>query len=110
MPDRALAQLSIPFAGRTPRSRHASYTGAQSVVHTWTARQSAYLQVLENAPGLNDYEAAAILHFPVSSINSVRNALNKHVQRIVSCGFDEHRFVDSSGKPRVTRRTRWRLA
>lgn len=104
-----------PIAGRSLQSRHASATGASAVVHTWAWRQSAYLQLMRQAGPLTDHEAAAVLKLPLSSINSVRGALEKRARThklppvFVADGFDEHRFVDPGGSPRVTRRTRWRL-
>jgi len=104
-----------PFQGRTIASRHASWTGAQAVRETWTARQSAYLQLLNQAGSLNDFEAAALLKCNVSSVNSVRNAIVKAAERegkpepFKTDGFDEHRFVDFTGVERVARRTRWKI-
>lgn len=96
-----------PVNGRTPQSRHASWTGARAVVETWTARQSAYLQLLRQAGSLTDQEAAALLRWGLSSVNSVRNALG---DRIVPDGLDVHTFIDASGQERTTRRTKWRVA
>jgi len=93
---------SSPFQGKTAQSRHASYTGARSAVRTWGQKQSAYLQLLANADALTDQEAAGLLHWPLSSVNSIRNSLG---DRVYPDGFDSQ--VCGS---KTTRRTRWRLA
>jgi len=95
-----------PFRGNCPEATHAGWTGVEAVRETWTQRQSAYLQLLNQAGALNDFEAAALLKWNVSSVNSVRNALG---DQIVSEGFDAHTFTDASGIERTTRRTRWRI-
>lgn len=108
-------EWSAPFQGSTPASTHASWTGAQAVQATWTARQSGYLQLLNQAGALNDYDAAALRKCAVSSINSVRNAINRRERDagrsplIVPDGHDPHTFVDESGAERHTQRTRWRI-
>lgn len=97
-----------PIAGRTITSRHASATGAEAVETIWTIRQSAYLQLLQNAGGLTDKAAAALLGCDPGSVCSVRNALG---DRIVADGFEDGlSFTDVSGRERVTRRTRWTIA
>jgi len=104
-----------PIAGRSTRARHASATGAAAIADTWTARQSAYLQLLNQAGALTDHEAAALLKCQLCSVNSVRNGIEKRraaaqlPPMFEDDGFDEHHFVDGSGVPRVTRRTRWRV-
>lgn len=103
-----------PIAGRSQITRHASATGAAAVIEIWTARQSAYLQLLRGG-AKSDQEAADLLKCQLCSVNSVRGALQKAFRvtgrgpEIVSDGFDEHRFTDATGKRRVTRRTRWRI-
>jgi hypothetical protein len=108
--DPRVEPVAPPVNGATPASRHASWTGARAVVETWTARQSAYLQLIRQAGALSDQEAAALLHWQLCSVNSVRGALRKRGIPIIADGFDEHRFTDGSGRAHVTRRTRWRLA
>lgn len=98
-----------PVHGRTRESRAASRSGARAVVETWTARQSAYLQLLRTAGALCDQEAAALLGWPLSSVNSVRGAVIEKGVRIEPAGADVFRYVDVSGRERVTQRTRWRV-
>lgn len=85
----------------------ASRSGAMAVVETWTARQSAYLQLLRNAGSLTDKEAAALLKWDVSSVNSVRNALG---ERITTDGYDEQFITLADGRRRKTTRTRFKVA
>lgn len=95
-----------PARGRTTATRAASRSGACAVVHTWTARQSAYLQVVRNAGAISDQEAASVLKWPLSSVNSVRNAVR---DRLEEDGHDLHTFTDLGGHARTTQRTRWRI-
>jgi hypothetical protein len=107
--------VAPPVRGRTPQARQASESGARAIVETYSARQSAYLQVVRNAGAITDQEAASVLCWQLCSVNSVRGALNKRAEGrgesplIVEDGHDEHRFTDGSGKHRVTYRTRWRI-
>ena len=104
-----------PVSGNSATTRHASWTGARAVVETWTARQSAYLQLVRNAGAITDQEAAALLKCQLCSINSVRGQLNKSAlhrgepKLLIEDGHDEHTFVDPSGVLRTTRRTRWKV-
>ena len=95
-----------PINGRTPQARHASWTGAREAIKTWTHKQSAYLQLLTQAGSLTDQEAAALLHWPLSSVNSIRNGLT---DRIVTDGYDLHQFTNSHGTPCTTKRTKWKV-
>lgn len=106
--DPRVEPVAPPVSGATTASRHASWTGARAIVETWTARQSAYLQLLRQAGALTDQEAAALLKWQLCSVNSVRGALRKRGVKIED-GFDAHVFVDTSGVTRTTHRTRWRL-
>lgn len=90
-------ELSLPIAGRTPRSRHASRSGAVRAAKDRGALSAAYLQLLRVAGPLSDFEAAAALGRLVSSINSTRNGLN-------------HLVVPSDqveDTPWGTKRTKW---
>ena len=57
------------------KASHSSYTGARAVVQTWTERQSELLQVLRNGSPMTRNELAAVMHWPLSSVCSVVNAL-----------------------------------
>jgi hypothetical protein len=101
-----------PFAGATPAAKHASYTGARHAVKTWTAKQSAYLQLLRNAGALTDQEAAGILQWPLATVNSVRNGIGKWCERnqkpapFTTDGFEEHTW-DNGGHDQTG--LRWTL-
>lgn len=88
-------------------ARHASATGALSVT-CWTERQSAYLQLVSQR-AISDHEAAAVMHYPLSSINSVRGALKQRGFRFRTDGFDVHTWITPRGKERITKRARWTL-
>ena len=92
----------IPFRGSRTATRHASWTGARAVVHTWAAKQSAYLQLLEAGGALTDNDAAALLKWPLSSVCSTRNGV---IDRLETDGFELKTWDDQ----RTTRRTRWRI-
>jgi hypothetical protein len=104
-----------PIAGNTVESRHASYTGARAVVEVWSSRQSAYLQLINQAGALSDQEAAALLKWALSSVNSVRGALEDLAEvrgkapMFEPDGYDVHVYTDESGVERTTKRTRWRI-
>src|SRR5215472_7260154 len=91
-----------PVNGVTSVSIKASRSGAQAISHTWTARQSAYLQLLEQAGALTDQEAARLLGWQLSSVCSVRNAVRG---LITTDGHEPFSFIDASGHSRTTRRT-----
>lgn len=103
-----------PAGGRFRASKHASLTGAAAVVKTWAARQSSYLQVVKNAGAITDQDAASVLEWPLSSVNSVRGALNDfaeargHAPMLVPDGHDVYTSRHpTTGEPFTTRRTRW---
>lgn len=94
--------FSLPIAGRHPRARHASASGAARAATDRGALSVAMLQLLRavGPRGLSDYEMAAALGRPVSSMNSTRAGLGGLV---VPSGSYEI-------SPWGTKRTRWRLA
>lgn len=100
-----------PIAGSSRATKHASWTGAKAVAGEWTVRVSAYLQLLDQAGALDDYEAFQLLKWGgVSSVNSVRGWLRTNRPGLlVEDGFNAHTFVDAGGTERTTRRTRWRV-
>lgn len=95
-------EVRPPFRGSNTQTAHASWTGARAVVHTWAAKQSAYLQLLAAGGSLTDNEAAALLRWPLSSVCSTRNAV---IERLETDGFD----LQDWGEGKTTRRTRWRI-
>jgi hypothetical protein len=83
---------------------HSSYTGAQSVVECFTERQSELLQVLGNGSPMTRNELAAVMHWPLSSVCSVVNALIE-LELVEPTGdFDVQEFHG-----RTTRRERLKL-
>jgi hypothetical protein len=112
----SLFDAPVPFSGRGPAPRHAGYTGALAAVQTWAMKQSAYLQMLNHGGALTDQEAAALLKWPLASVNSTRNGINdlrtaqERPPLIVSDGFDVHPFTNARGNRCQTKRTRWRIA
>lgn len=69
-----LAERPLPIAGRTPRARHASASGAEIAQRTRGSLQRRYLELLRDGPRA-DFEAEAALGCMRSSICSTRNAL-----------------------------------
>ncbi len=70
-------EQGLPFSGRTPRSRQASYSGARVAARGRGAKVKWYLRLLKSGPH-TDREAACALDQVVagiSSICSIRNAL-----------------------------------
>jgi hypothetical protein len=63
-----------PIAGRSPRARHASWTGAQAQAEVWTKKQQAMLDALTGR-ALTRNELAEALGLPITSICSVLDAL-----------------------------------
>lgn len=90
-----------PVSGNSPQARHASYTGALSAFQRWGLKQLAYLEALKTEGPLTDQAAAALLRWPLSSVNSIRNSLG---DRIVPDGFDAQHCGS-----RQTKRTRWKV-
>ena len=73
------ADVRLPIAGRTPRARHSSATGAQVAARTRGQVALAYRALLREHGPLSDYEAARILGRLVSSICSTRNGFGDSV-------------------------------
>lgn len=90
----------LPIAGKTPRSRHHSHSGAVRAAKDRGQLSVAYLQLLRVAGPLSDHEAAHALGRLVSSLNSTRNGLG---DLIVDSGEVEI-------TPWHTKRTKWGLA
>jgi len=92
----------LPFVGRTPRSRQASYSGARVAARGRGVKVRWYLRLLKIGPH-TDREAACALDqivAGVSSICSIRNALK------------DAGLVEAGGHvlaPTGAKNTRWRL-
>jgi len=67
--------VRLPVAGKTPRTRHASATGARRAAIDRGKLSCAYLELLRVVGPLSDHAAAKALGREVSSINSTRNGL-----------------------------------
>lgn len=94
-------QTSLPIAGRSPRRRHASHSGAVRASKDRGALSAAMLNLLRavGPQGLSDHEMATALARPLSSMNSCRNGLGD--------------LIEESGNYELTdfgtQRTRWRV-
>ena len=66
---------NLPIAGRTPRTRHASASGARRAAIDRGSLSVAYLVLLRATGPLSDHAAARALGRETSSINSTRNGL-----------------------------------
>ena len=92
------ADVQLPINGKTPRSRHASATGAQRAAIDRGALSVAYLQLLRVVGPLSDHQAAKALGRLHTSINSTRAGLGD--------------LVVDSGEVEVTdwhtKRTKWK--
>jgi len=99
---------AVPYGGRTRATEAASQSGAWLAVKTWTQKQSALLQLIDSAGPFTDKELATLLHWDLSSVNSIRNSVSDRLEfagyALVDWGLDER-----TGKPRLTRRTKWRI-
>jgi len=64
---------SVPFAGRSPRSRHHSQQAAQRARAQDGSRTARYLDLLARYGPLSDHEAARRLGFLLQTVNGIRN-------------------------------------
>lgn len=91
---------ALPIAGHTPRTRHASASGARRAAIDRGALSVAYVNLLRSVGPLSDHAAAKALGREVSSINSTRNGLGEVIQ---DSGLYEQ-------TPFHTKRTKWMVA
>jgi hypothetical protein len=91
------ADARLPINGKTPRSRHASASGAQRGAIDRGALSVAYLNLLRATGPLSDHAAAKALGRETSSINSTRNGLGDLV--VDSGEYEQTAFG--------TKRTKW---
>ena len=75
-----LQQAALPFSGRTPHARHASYTGARAAERGRGVKTQMYLQWLRAHQPATDQDAADALYplLRLNAINSIRNTLVVH--------------------------------
>jgi hypothetical protein len=64
---------SLPFAGKTPRSRQSSYLAAVSASEHRAVKRERYLTWLETVGSATDHGAAEHFDWPLSSVCSTRN-------------------------------------
>ena len=93
--------VTVPISGRTPQSRHASWTGARRAVKTWTVRQSTLLQLLGSGPKTRQ-DLAVLSGYPISSVCSILDSVRGQIQEV---DLEPVTWPDGS----VTRRVRWGL-
>lgn len=66
---------SLPFSGKTPRSRQNSHRAAVSAAATRLAKAARYLAWIRDVKRCTDHGAADHFRWPLSSICSIRNGL-----------------------------------
>jgi hypothetical protein len=65
----------LPWTGSTPRSRHASYRGAESAAPRAGSQSWRLLRLYRERGPQTDHEAAAALNLPLATICARRNSL-----------------------------------
>jgi hypothetical protein len=68
-------QAGLPFSGSTPRSRHASYRGAESAAPRAGSQSWRLWRLYVERGPQTDHEAAAALNLPLATICARRNSL-----------------------------------
>lgn len=91
--------FSLPIAGKTPRSRHASASGARRAAVDRGALSVAYVNLLNACGPMTDQAAAKALGRETCSINSTRNGLGEVI-------VDSGEYELTAWK---TKRTKWRV-
>lgn len=94
---------TAPISGRTARSRHASWTGSRHATKAMGERMQAVRQLLEHHGPISDQDMAAILKCGLSSINSCRNALERHGYVIIEVDFERVDWPDGGHTSRARR-------
>lgn len=90
-----------PINGKTPLSRHASYTGAVHADETRSANIGMLRQLWREPLTMQD--VAAITKLPLSSVCSLKSAIDDELE-----AFDVVPVEWGDGR-KPTKRTRWRL-
>jgi len=99
---------SLPVSGRTPRARHASWTGAIAAAEGRGELTRRYLELLGFAGALSDQTAARMLGCNLSSINSVRDGCGDLVRD--SGRYESVTWTTPRGTERTTKRIKWERA
>lgn len=94
-------ELCLPFSGRTPLTRHASYSGAVAAAETRAGKTQRYLELVGQYGPISDHGVAALTSWGLSSVNSIRNGVRELLEEV---GHSEHRH-----EGRKTYRTLYRL-
>lgn len=90
-----------PINGTTPRSRHASYTGAVHAAETRSANIVVLRQLWREPRTLNDIHV--ITGLPLSSVCSLKSAIENELEEV------DHEVIDWGPGRKATKRTRWQL-
>lgn len=101
------ARVSEPFPphqGKTPLTRETSYSGAVHAAETRSVNIWKLRQLWREALTIND--VAALAHLPVSSVCSLKAAMQEELEEI-----DKEMIIWQrlDGRKRTTFRARWRL-
>lgn len=100
--DLFLPSPGIPYQGRTAKSAHASFTGAQAQSPVWGQKTSELLQCLRAGGPMSRQELAAVLRWPISSVCSVLDNVRDLIEPV-----DFETVAWSGG--RTTKRERFRV-
>jgi hypothetical protein len=102
-------QPYLPFvAGREPRARRASARTATAIVARQPGHLDRYRALLDQVSeaGITDHGAAAALHLPLSSINSLRHRVAKRwpeLRVVAAAGTDRTQFGGDAQRWRLVR-------
>lgn len=78
-PDHPGFDFELPFHGKTPQSKHASWTGAREAQKTRGEKRATYAQILRNHGPISDQDVAGLTTWPLSSVNSIRDSFGEQV-------------------------------
>lgn len=100
-------KVELPVSGCTPQARHAGATGALKASLNSGAQCRKYREALLAYGPLSDHEAARILGYPLSTINSIRQWRLPEGAVKASGDFQIVEWATAKGGTRITKRTRW---
>jgi hypothetical protein len=93
--------FSAPINGKTPQSRHASWTGARHAEETRSANIVALRQLWHEPRTMN--EIAAITGLPITSVCSLKAAIEDELV------FVDYEVIEWGTGRRSTKRSRWQI-
>lgn len=97
----------VYVAGRSPQARHASQQAAAQVKAGRATKTAAYLELLGDQGPMTDHAASLCLRVPLSSVCSIRNAINdRYRQRLDGPRVES---VGQAMSPFGKRATVWRV-